>query len=210
MNVLLVGAGAVGQVYGRHLQRGGAEIGFFVRPEYKDDVRSGMTLYPLSEDGTATTLRTSVVKTDIDDLADEGWEQIWLCTSSPALWSGPEDWITRLVAAAPQATIVSLQPGYQASRYLAERVPAARLVTGLIAFIAWQAPLPGETADPPGIRYWLPPMTPSPFMGPARLVDPIVETLQQGGIRASRVNNLASQAILPTAALSSAVSGLEI
>ena len=31
MRALIVGAGAVGQVYGLHLQRGGAEVGFFVK-----------------------------------------------------------------------------------------------------------------------------------------------------------------------------------
>ena len=32
--VLIVGAGAVGLVYARHLQRGGADVSFFVREKY--------------------------------------------------------------------------------------------------------------------------------------------------------------------------------
>jgi ketopantoate reductase len=33
MRALVVGAGAVGQVYGHHLARGGADVAFYVRPK---------------------------------------------------------------------------------------------------------------------------------------------------------------------------------
>ena len=47
MRVLIVGAGAVGQVYGHHLQRGGAEVTFLVKPRYETDARAGFTLWRL-------------------------------------------------------------------------------------------------------------------------------------------------------------------
>ena len=49
MNVLIVGAGAVGQVYGRHFQRGGADVAYLVKPEHLDETRRGFTLYPLND-----------------------------------------------------------------------------------------------------------------------------------------------------------------
>ena len=48
MNVLIVGAGAVGQVYGRHLALGGAHVHYFVREKYADECRRGFTFYPLN------------------------------------------------------------------------------------------------------------------------------------------------------------------
>ena len=47
--ILLVGAGAVGQVYGRHLQLGGAQVTFFVREKYLESLRGGMPVYPLNK-----------------------------------------------------------------------------------------------------------------------------------------------------------------
>ena len=43
--VLLVGAGAVGQVYGKYLQAAGCEISFLVKEKYADEARRGFTLY---------------------------------------------------------------------------------------------------------------------------------------------------------------------
>ena len=41
MNVLIVGAGAVGQVYGRHLALGGAHVYYFVREKYAAEFAAG-------------------------------------------------------------------------------------------------------------------------------------------------------------------------
>ena len=46
--VLIVGAGAVGQVYGWYLSRGGAEVSFYVKEKYLEDARAGFALYPLN------------------------------------------------------------------------------------------------------------------------------------------------------------------
>ena len=45
--VLLLGAGAVGQVYAYHLALAGAEIGFKVRPKYVEETTAGFDLYEL-------------------------------------------------------------------------------------------------------------------------------------------------------------------
>ena len=49
MKVLIIGAGAVGQVYGRHLALGGAEVSFYVKDKYADYARKGFTFYTLSK-----------------------------------------------------------------------------------------------------------------------------------------------------------------
>ena len=49
MKVLVVGAGAVGQVYGWHLKRGGVDLTFYVKEKYRAEVEAGLTVYPLNE-----------------------------------------------------------------------------------------------------------------------------------------------------------------
>lgn len=46
MKILVVGAGAVGQVYGYYFQRGGCEVTFFVRDKYRSEMEQGLTLFP--------------------------------------------------------------------------------------------------------------------------------------------------------------------
>ena len=48
MNVLIVGAGAVGQVYGYHLAKGGADVSFYIREQYAAELDRGFELYQLS------------------------------------------------------------------------------------------------------------------------------------------------------------------
>ena len=52
LRVCIVGAGAVGQVYGLHLQRGGAEVSFLVRDKYAEETAAGMVLHPLRDKGS--------------------------------------------------------------------------------------------------------------------------------------------------------------
>ncbi len=47
--VLIVGAGDVGQVYGRHLQLGGAEVTFLVKPHQVEGLEAPLPLYPLNQ-----------------------------------------------------------------------------------------------------------------------------------------------------------------
>src|SRR5512140_3185515 len=46
--VLVVGAGAVGQVYARHAQQGGADVTFFVPEKCRDQIARGLDLSPLN------------------------------------------------------------------------------------------------------------------------------------------------------------------
>ncbi len=82
--ILLVGAGAVGQVYGRHLQLGGADISFLVRPQYAAAVRRGFDLYPLRKRGRrdAVRLQDFAVLTETAAVAAQRWDAVFLCVSS--------------------------------------------------------------------------------------------------------------------------------
>ncbi len=208
MRALIVGAGAVGQLYGVHLQRAGWEVGFLVKPRHAEAARAGFTLYPLNRPHRGAPVRFEgfAVHDDAAEAAAAGWDQVWLAVSATAIRG---DWLDALVAALPDATVVSLQPGPESRARILEVVPAERAVFGIIAFIAYQAPLPGETRfDAPGVAYWFPP-APSPFSGPDRAVAAIVDGLRAGGCPAAARRSIEAEAAFGSAALQVHVAALE-
>jgi 2-dehydropantoate 2-reductase len=213
VNVLLVGAGAVGQVYGRHLQKGGARVAFFVKPKYAEEARRGFTMYPVARRDRWEPVRFEGfdVVTDLEAVAARRWDQVWLCVSSTALQG---DWLAPFLAAAGaagQGTLVTLQPGLLDRQALAERWPEQRLVSGLITLIAWQAPLPGH-AEPrePGVAYWFPFGTPNPFGGPPDLARDVADALRVGGCPAVVSEDVARPGALGSSALIPLIAGLEV
>ncbi len=206
MHVLVVGAGAVGQAYGRHLQLGGARVTFFVKPAHVAELEGGVTVDPLNERTGPVRWKDFDLVTTADEVRAGAFDSVWLCVATPALEGG---WLDALATAAPRATIVSLQPGLEVTRRLAERVGASRLVIGLITLISWQAPLPGETMVPPGVRYWFPPLAAAPFAGPASRVEPLVAALEHGGFPARMVKDVVPLAAGGEAVLQPFIMALE-
>lgn len=199
MNVLLVGAGAVGQAYGRHFQRGGAKIAYFVRPKYAEEVRQGFAVYPLNERKAAlgpVQLSGFEVYTKNSEAAERVWDLVVLCISSTALRSGT--WFDELIPAIGQATVVSLCPGPHDNAFVLERVPTERTVFGLIGLTSYPGPLEGETLPSPGMVYWIPPGAKMAFSGSATATSTVVAMLNKGGL---------SSKVVPDTALTSAFAG---
>lgn len=178
--MLVVGAGCVGQVFGRALQRGGCELHFYVRERILESLRGGVVVYPLNSrrDRTGEPLEGYGLLSRPDEAAAQRWDEVWLCVSSPALQGA---WLGALAEATPGAVWVLLQPGLDDRALLLRHVPEDRLVQGLIPFMAWMAPLPGEQVRVPGVMFYQPPFTPAPFSGPKTAVSTIVSTLRRGG-----------------------------
>lgn len=151
MRVVIIGAGAVGQTYGWMLAKAGCKVTFMVREKYVEQMAAGVWVYP-DEKGperfTDYALTTVPVETD----------QVWFCVSSSALPQVHLDW--------DGALGVYLTPGLHDATLMAEHFEAANLVRGVIPFIAFQAPLPGETREHEGIAWWFPPFMRLPFSGP--------------------------------------------
>jgi 2-dehydropantoate 2-reductase len=209
MRVLLVGAGAVGQVYGHHLQAGGAEVAFLVRPKYADEARAGFALYPLNRRRPREQpirFRDFGVLTDASQVEGGAFDQIWLTVSSAGL-RGP--WLDELCGRAGKATVVALQPGLDDRDYLLERIPAERLVQGMISLVSYHAPLEGETVPEPGMAYWLPPFMPSPFSGPPERARQVAAALRAGRLPAVVHKNVALEVAYPGALLTALVASLE-
>ncbi len=208
MKILIIGAGAVGQTYGRALQRGGAKVSVYVREKYAAEARSGYVVHWLSWPRGAQTDRfvPDSVITSAAQVARQHWDQLWLCVSSPALRGR---WLIELIEAMGKATLVTLQPGLSDRALLLELCPEDRLLTGMIAFIAYSSPLPGETRDPPGVAAWCPWVAPSPFSGPPEAARQVVQTLKRGGCPAKVVGEVRDQAVKGSAVLLTAIAALE-
>ena len=63
MKVLVVGAGAVGQVYARHLSESGCSVTFYVKPKYVEMCSAGL---PLIQHQLLTPKGRSVLFSDFD------------------------------------------------------------------------------------------------------------------------------------------------
>src|SRR5687768_9790918 len=149
MKVLLVGAGAVGQVYGYFLKQGGASVAFHVKEKHAEEARRGYSLYPLNR----RKARRSPVKfdgfevlTSLDDVKARTWDQVYLCMSSTGLRG---EWTAPFLRSIGDATVVFLQPGLDDREYLGQWVPEDRLVQGSIPIVSYHAPLPGEKVPEP-------------------------------------------------------------
>ena len=177
LRILLVGAGSVGQVYGHHLQQGGAEVRFLIRPKYLDASASGYTLHHLRRGRHDTVTFRPMHFGDATSAAEGGVDAVVLCMSYAGLKG---DWFETLLAEVGDATIVSLVPGGGAKAWLSERVRSDRLVHGIITLLAYPGPLPGEELTP-GTAFWFPPLSPSPFTGARDQAQPIVDLLVRGG-----------------------------
>lgn len=181
LRVLVVGGGAVGQVYAHHLQRGGATVSFFVRKKHRAQTEGDLHLYRMtSRRGREHHVwRAHEVLVDPHEAAARGFDQIWLCISTAALERAlaEESPLRTLLATTTGATVVSMGPGLHLKALLAPYVPDRTRVDGGITMVSYQAPLVRGEVAIPGVAYWLP--GPSPFSG----VDArgVVDALRAGG-----------------------------
>jgi ketopantoate reductase len=210
MRALVVGAGSVGQVFARHLSLGGAEVSFLVKEKHVAELRGGLTLYPLNRKQRKQPVRFEGfgVVTSAAEAAQSHWDQIYLSMSSTGLRAG--SWLEELAPATRSGTLVSLLPGVHDGAYIAARIDPARIVSGLISFISYHAPLPSDTGYPePGMAYWFPPFSPSPFSGPPALVAPVVAALKAGGMPATTADDVPRLSIYPGALFAGHIASLE-
>lgn len=195
MNILIVGAGAVGQVYGYYLARGGANVSFLVKDKYRETALQG---FPLYEIGFAGQPRLHLftefdVLTRVEDAATMSWDQIWITVASDALLG---DWLGLLTDNLPVSTqLVYLQPDLKDRDIIASYVEPSQIIQGVIQFMAYQSPLPDE-ADPQrlqekGVSYFIPPPIAMTRLAPdTRATQDIVQLLKRAGVRVSLSENL--------------------
>ena len=156
--ILIVGAGAVGQVYGHHLAKGGTEVGVWVRPVRRAAAEKGYSVTQIPLFGARRTERfvPKFVATNLSELPPK-IDAVWLCLPTTSL---DEELVRALADACPGAVFVVLAPGHFVRTRIDPIVGARRAVYGIIGMISYVAPLDGsndprETSTPAGIAYHL-------------------------------------------------------
>jgi 2-dehydropantoate 2-reductase len=186
-HVLIVGAGAIGQVYGALLAAGGAQVSVLVKEKHAAEAARGFTLHELRRFGAPRTQQfvPHSVVTELGDVAAQSWDQIWLCVPSDALEA---DFLQSLAEASEAATWVSAHVGPNDVERL-ERAVGARLVLGPILVLAYSIALGPKDDFGPGTRYWRAPL-PHQFSGAERVrVSGVVRALGASGTWTRRVRD---------------------
>ncbi|GAA2650310.1 hypothetical protein GCM10010412_016000 [Nonomuraea recticatena] len=183
--VLVVGAGALGQVFGSWLAEGGAEVSFLVRQGREGWAEDGVELFRLRK-GRPAVGRRLVPHQVISRPPREAWDMVWLCVDSPALRG---DWTRELRAAAGAATVVTIGQDPHDLDTLAGVWPRESIVQVTPTLLAYQAPLEAEVPGQ-GVAYWVPPGS---AMGAAGARAPqVIDALRRGGARVRRVRKAGS------------------
>jgi len=206
--ILIVGAGAVGQVYGRHLTLAGCDVSVLVKPKYAKDAKDGFWLHHhrLRRTDPIVQFKPDQVYSDIPS-ARGIWHQIWICVPTPAVY---EPWIDELARyMTGESTIVTFQPGLDEYEHICTKFDRERVVQGMVGMISYQAPLPGEHLEP-GVAYLFPPFAPSTFGGQRERATSVVELLHKGGCPAAVRMDANEQAMLGTSMLTPMIAALEV
>ena len=184
MNALVIGAGAIGQVIGYHLQKGGSQVTFFARSERAQHIKNGLVLFHLNKRNSRRrpiNFESFEVFSEYSGIEDQEWDQIYFCIPSDAL---SDSLLEGVSERSGEATIIKLQPGLGDYRIYKKHFEESHLVSGMLSFMSYAAPLPQEHIEQPGIAYWLPPLLSIPFSGSTIRVRAVVKALNNGGLRA--------------------------
>jgi 2-dehydropantoate 2-reductase len=190
LNVLIVGAGALGQVFGHHLARGGARVQLLVKSGRQEAARGAFRIWRLRRLRRPLEGRflAAGVHGDPGRVAAERWDLVFLCVASTALRG---DLPARLAAAVGGATVVSIGLGAHDQEVLSTVFPAQQLVVVLPSLLAWQGPLADEIPEA-GVAYWVPVPAPIGVGGAPGRGGVVVEALRRGGLRARLVPRAAT------------------
>lgn len=203
--VLIIGAGAIGQVYGAHLAEADADVGVFIRPKYVSNAIDGYRLHQLRSMRSPRTYRyhAGTVSTCLETSLREEHDYILLAIPSDSL----DDALLETIGGGiKDSRIVSLQPGLQSISKLTQFVPRESIITGTIGFIAYQAPLAGEALEP-GVAYYFPPLVKSVFSGEG--ADEFVALLNRGGLPAKKIDDARRTLMNSSAILMPHIAALE-
>lgn len=208
--ILLVGAGAVGQVYGMRLADAGNDVSFLIKEKYAAELSQGVVLYDINRDKRRSKpIRFSQYRTltSWQSAASVQWDMIVLCISSVALQDGFD--FEGLKLALGDATLVMLQPGPEDMTLVQQHVAPSCIVQGMITLISYHTPMPGENTPVAGTAFWLPPVAPMPFAGPVHRRSDVIRTFIGAGIAAKSVQDMRTQSLHMTAFFMTFLTALE-
>jgi 2-dehydropantoate 2-reductase len=159
MQILIIGAGAVGSVYGYFASLAGHQISYLIKPKYRASLGGGMTLYHWKgRNAESVNFQEYQLFDSIESLRSKSFDAVLITLPSDKLKEG--DWFARLLPNIGDAKIWSLQPNATDIDWISAQLGAAaeaRLVWGRIPIISYLAPLPGENFEKSGYAFYVPP-----------------------------------------------------
>ena len=189
MKILIVGCGAVGQVFGLFLQKAGLELGFYARPESAERLeralrQEGLPLFQTSHfhrrEPIAHRLIDYHVLTDLAESKAFKPDQIWFTTPSTVYYT---PWYQEFLREVPAERVVCFAPEGGRPAFYPQNGDAERMVFGGVTFIAWQGDLDGGGGRPQAVNFWLPPLIQIPLMGTAQACSEVSTVLENSGFR---------------------------
>jgi 2-dehydropantoate 2-reductase len=208
--ILIIGAGAVGLVYGKHFTDGGHSVTFYVKEKYRAEMEAGSVLYHMNRDKSLKSpiqFKNYQLATSFEAVAKKSWDQIYLCISSTAIHAFDFAGMQAHLSGSP--TIVMLSSGASDLNLLTRVFKAEQIVQGMITLISYQAPLAIEKVNVPGIAYWFPPMMPTPISGNTNRRDEVIQAFQSGKIKAKASQSVFNESLFPSAFLATFLIALE-
>jgi 2-dehydropantoate 2-reductase len=215
MKVLMVGCGAVGQVFSLFLQKAGVELALYDRPATADRLKQalehgGMPLFQISNsrgrDPSAHRLENFQVVMDVAACQRFKPDQIWFTTPSPVYHS---NWFREFLQKVPSERVVCFAPEGGRSEFFPEGGDKDRLVFGGITFMAWQGDLEGGGGRPEGVNFWLSPLA-IPLTGTEKACGEVAQLLKKAGLRANIQKRDSPMQASTTAVMTAFTAGLEL
>jgi 2-dehydropantoate 2-reductase len=208
MNILIIGAGALGQVYGTHLAQGGHDVSFLVKPGQRANKTASIEVHQLRRFGSphSRPMVPRAIYTDIGDTQRLAWDAVWICVPSDKF---DETWFKAASSAFQAATIVSISQDIQDKARLLRYWPQSSIVQITPAVFAYQPPLAREAA-PSGIAYWIPPGARQIVSGPLARAASLAAALTAGGMKAKAIPAEKYRGDTRAAMLEPLVLGLEL
>ena len=194
MNVLMVGAGSVGKIYGYFLSKAGVRVSFLVKEKYVEACKAGFNLYSLNEKNSVPIFwNTFQTLSKIEDVSKQPWDFIILAFASTSL---TDDWLNIFIPAIHNTPLLSLQPGLNDQEHLLKFIPAHQLINGTIPIISYEAPLPGEKLLTPGTAFWFPPKSAGTFSGSNPNLDSLLDAFRRANFPIKKVDDAKKQNLL--------------
>jgi hypothetical protein len=217
MKILIVGSGAVGQVFGLGLQKAGIELGFYARSETADKLllaqeHGGLSLFQISHSRRRNPiphrLENYQVVMDLEGSRRFNPDQIWFTTPSSVYYS---EWYQQFLKIVPSKRVVCFAPEGGRPEFIPEGESPDRFVFGGITFMAWQGDLEGGGGKPNAINFWRPPLMEIPLIGTDKACNEVSELLRASSFRSSvKKETFGKMQAALTAFLSTFVAGLEL
>ncbi|MFT6338082.1 MAG: 2-dehydropantoate 2-reductase [Halioglobus sp.] len=209
--ILIVGAGSVGLVFGYYLAKAEFSVTFLIKKKYQPEFETGTYLYNLRKDKQLKSpihFKKFSTIISFDELNSKKWSQIYFCISSTALHAFDFTAFNTNIKGEP--SIIKLQPGIEDLKLLQKKYPSERIIEGMISLISYPCPLPTEKVNQEGTAFWFPPLSSIPFSGEKKRQNEIIRTFKAAGISASSSKDVFIEGLFPSAFLAGFVSSLEL